>query len=77
VAVRGLADNQEQVLRAEALERRGLARLLQPSELTPGRLLEAVNELLQSPDHPRAALNLGGLPAVVDELEMLLSSSAA
>ncbi|MDF3043291.1 MAG: hypothetical protein K0Q71_5997 [Thermomicrobiales bacterium] len=64
--------NMEQLLRAEALAQRGLARLIRPDELTPERLLGAIDDLLAHPDLPRSALDLNGLPATASQLEALL-----
>ena len=64
--------NREQLLRAEALAQRGLARLIRPDELTPERLLGAIDDLLAQPDLPRSALDLNGLPASASELAALL-----
>jgi len=64
--------NREQLLRAEALAQRGLARLIRPDELTPERLLGAIDDLLAQPDLPRSALDLNGLPATASELAALL-----
>jgi predicted glycosyltransferase len=70
----GQVANPEQQLRAEALAQRGLARRIRPDELTPERLLGAIEELLAQPDPPRLVpgLDLGGLPATVRQLEVLL-----
>jgi predicted glycosyltransferase len=67
----------EQFLRAEALSRRGLVRMIDPAELTPRRLLREVNDLLDHPPLAEAGLMFDGLPAVAAELDALLSSSAA
>src|SRR5215211_6718151 len=76
---RTTANNPEQLPRAEALAQRGLARLIRPEELTPERLLGAIDELLADPDLPRPAsgldlndLDLNGLPATASELAALL-----
>ncbi len=64
----------EQLLRAEALAQRGLARLIRPDALTPERLLGAIEDLLAQPDLPPPAsgLDLNGLPGTVRQLEALL-----
>jgi predicted glycosyltransferase len=62
----------EQLIRARALAERGLVRMIHPDELTPARLLQEVNGLLNAPAPPPAAVSLDGLPAVADELAALL-----
>ena len=62
----------EQLMRAEALSRRGLVRLIHPSDLTPGRLLEEVNELLEHPGPLYDPPARDGLRRVENELEALL-----
>jgi predicted glycosyltransferase len=74
VTVDGKVANPNELLRAEALAQRGLARLIRPDALTPERLLGAIEELLAQPDLPRLVpgLDLNGLPATVRQLEALL-----
>jgi predicted glycosyltransferase len=62
----------EQVIRAEALSRCGLVRMINPSDLTPERLLAAVDELLGDPAALAPPFALEGLPAAAAELETLL-----
>jgi predicted glycosyltransferase len=62
----------EQLIRARALSRLGLLRMLEPSELEPGRLLEEMNELLES-GSPRASLPMDGLHTTADVVDELLA----
>ena len=50
-------------MRAQALAGRGLVQVIRESELTPDRLLQAVNRLLDAPAPAGQALGLDGLPA--------------
>ncbi len=63
----------EQLLRAEALGRRGLIRMIHPDELTPDRLVDEVNCLLDHPPMISVPLALDGLEAVAAELEPVLA----
>jgi predicted glycosyltransferase len=73
VEVKGFEANPEQRLRAEALSQRGLVRMIHPAELTPGRLLQEVNALLEpASTMRRSSVNLNGLPAVAAELGRIL-----
>ena len=58
----GVEENLEQLIRAEALSRRGLVRMLHPKEMTPGRLLAEVVELLGRPRQPMSGLDMEGVP---------------
>lgn len=62
----------EQAIRAEALSRRGLVRMIDPIELTPERLLEDVHELLCDPRALKPPFVLDGLPGAAAELKALL-----
>jgi predicted glycosyltransferase len=73
VEVDGRADHAEQRLRAEALSRRGLARMIHPVDLTPDRLIEAIEDLLDRPLGPAQPLDLDGLPNLTAELAALLA----
>lgn len=64
----------EQLIRAEALARRGLVRMIHPNELTPEHMLAEVNRLLAEPIMPAVPLALHGLPAVHAELVQLLQN---
>lgn len=63
----------EQLIRAQALERRGLARLLHPAELTPERLRAELCALLDSAPPPPCDFSLDGLDRFVAELEELVA----
>ena len=69
--------DREQLLRAQALAGRGLVQVIRESELTPDRLLQAVNRLLDAPAPAGQALGLDGLPAAAAELEGLLAGRRA
>jgi predicted glycosyltransferase len=75
IIVPRVAPSQEQLLRAQALSRHGLARMIHPSDLTPERLLAEITLLLEHPPHLRALLSLDGLPRVAAELHALLQQS--
>lgn len=64
----------EQLIRAEALERRGLVRMLHPDDLSPSRLLAAVTDLLDHPPVASGTVAMGGVPAVAAELSKLLGA---
>jgi predicted glycosyltransferase len=66
-------EDTEQLMRARALEQRGLVHVVREAELTPARLLESVNTLLETPLPAGKALGLDGLPVVAAALEGLLS----
>ncbi|MDQ3696215.1 MAG: hypothetical protein M3464_21755 [Chloroflexota bacterium] len=61
----------EQLIRAEALSRRGLIRMLHPDDLTPARLLEELDALLAAPA-ARRWLPMDGLTGVAREVGQLL-----
>lgn len=58
---------QEQLLRAAALERRGVVRMVAPDTLTPARLRDALAAALASPP-PAGRIDLGGLDRVAAAL---------
>jgi predicted glycosyltransferase len=59
----------EQLLRAAALERLGLVHVLDPQELSPGRLAAAMREALSDPrPAPAGSLPLDGADRVAEEL---------
>ena len=70
-------EDREQLMRAQALAGRGLVQVIRESELTPDRLLQAVNRLLDAPAPAGQALGLDGLPAAAAELEGLLAGRRA
>jgi predicted glycosyltransferase len=76
VVVPRVRPSKEQLIRAKALRRRGLVRMIHPADLTPGLLLETLDDLLQHPVRADADLNLNGLVTIAAELEQLLSGSA-
>jgi predicted glycosyltransferase len=63
-----VAPRKEQLLRAEALNQLGLVRMLHPADLTPGRLLADVEQLLTHRAPRAARLAMDGLPNVAAEL---------
>lgn len=71
-----VAPRREQLIRAEALARRGLVRVLHPDRLDADTLDEAILALLRAPARPRAPVSLEGLPALVDLLGELLPGAA-
>lgn len=58
----------EQTLRAEAMERLGLVRVVSPDSLTPQILASAIEESLARPRRPARRLDIGGVERVADEL---------
>jgi predicted glycosyltransferase len=76
ILVPRVSPRREQVIRAEALRRRGLVRMIQPAELTPERLLADVEELLDHPDAVQPPFELDGLPGAATELEELMHERA-
>jgi predicted glycosyltransferase len=62
----------EQLIRAEAMSRRGLVRVLHPTELTPDRLLREILELLERPPRRGAMPAMDGLAGAADALEAVL-----
>jgi len=75
VIVPRAAPRREQLIRAEALSRRGLVRMIHPDELTPPRLLRELEELLVRPA-AAAPVSLDALAATAAELDSLLAQSA-
>jgi predicted glycosyltransferase len=76
IVVPRIAPRREQLIRAEALSRRGLLRMIHPKRLTPERLLVEMDRLLEERE-PQATLALDGLPAAAAELDALLEPSPA
>jgi predicted glycosyltransferase len=66
----------EQLIRARALSKRGLLRMIHPSRLTPERLRDEIDGMLEAPQTARVRLPLDGLSAVTAELEALLRAPA-
>lgn len=65
----------EQLIRAAALQRRGLVDMLPPEAATPERLMAGVAALLSGPRRAPRPLALDGLERVADELVALLDGS--
>ena len=63
----------EQLIRAERLAARGLARMVLPDELTPERLVSEIETTLAAPP-PRVTLNLNGLALASHVLRELLEN---
>jgi predicted glycosyltransferase len=73
IVVPRVRPRQEQLLRAKALSQRRLLRMIHPAELSPGRLLDEVNALLDQGSVAEVARPaLDGLAAVATEFDALL-----
>ena len=66
----------EQLIRARAVTGRGAGRMIHPAELTPRRLLDDVNALLEQQPESATALPLDGLTRASEELETALVGRA-
>jgi predicted glycosyltransferase len=66
----------EQLIRAEALEQRGLVRMVHPAELTPERLGAELQRLLAAGPPPRSDFSVAGLDGFVAQLHDLGASEA-
>lgn len=77
IIVPRVTPRREQLLRAEALTRRGLVRMIHPSELSPGRLIDEITDMLERPAVAAVPVNMNGLFAVAAELDAILSSARA
>ncbi|MFQ5433376.1 MAG: glycosyltransferase family protein, partial [Anaerolineae bacterium] len=66
----------EQLIRAEGLARRGIARCIRPDKLTPQKLANEINAALAAP-MPDHALSLNGLVQVSATINQLLADVAA
>jgi predicted glycosyltransferase len=73
ILVPRVTPRREQVMRAEALSRRGLVRMIYPADLTPERMLEEIHDLLSDPHGVPPWFPLDGLPAAAAELDDLLN----
>lgn len=62
----------EQWIRAQALGRRKLVRPVDPQDLTPARLLAAIEAELHQPSRPHVPLNMEGLVGFAAEVQALL-----
>ena len=65
----------EQLIRAEALQRRGLVRMVHPAELTPDRLGAELRRLLAAGPPPMSDFSLDGLDGFVTQLRELAASA--
>jgi predicted glycosyltransferase len=65
-------ENREQILRAQLMSRLGLFRTIEPSDLSPGRLLACVLDSLDHPTGDRPPVDLNGLAAAAAQLEEVL-----
>ena len=69
---------QEQVLRAERFQSRGLLRMIRPEELTPEGLARAIDEELRMPARrPSLPLDFGGLDRAEAHLSSVASANGA
>jgi predicted glycosyltransferase len=73
VIVPRAAPRREQLIRAEALSKRGLVRMIHPDELTPARLSQELEGLLERPVAAAAPVRLDGAAATAAELDSLLA----
>jgi len=73
VIVPRAAPRREQLIRAEALSNRGLVRMIHPDELTPARLSQELEGLLERPVAAAAPVRLDGAAATAAELDSLLA----
>ncbi|MGH2968135.1 MAG: glycosyltransferase family protein [Solirubrobacteraceae bacterium] len=64
----------EQLIRAEALQRRGLLRMLEPDRLTAESLLVEIDGLLEGRTPNGARMPLDGIPAAAGAIDELLAS---
>ena len=65
----------EQLIRAQALERRGLVRVMHPAKLTPEGLGAELRELLAARSSPAPDFSLDGLDGFVAQLQELAASA--
>ena len=63
----------EQLLRAQALQGRGVARMIHPAELSADRLVDEVTSLLDHPPGPGAPVDMDGLSGVAAEVDAILA----
>src|SRR5213596_1642561 len=73
VIVPRVRPRKEQLLRAQALQRRGVARMIHPAELSADLLLNEVTSLLDHPPGPGARMDMNGLPGVAAEMDVILA----
>ena len=73
VIVPRTAPRREQLIRAEALSNRGLVRMIHPDELTPARLSQELEKLLERPVAAATQVRLDAAAATAAELDSLLA----
>ena len=73
VIVPRVRPRKEQLLRAQALQRRGVVRMIHPAELSADLLLNEVTSLLDAPPGPGARMDMNGLPGVAAEVDVILA----
>src|SRR5262249_16786777 len=73
VIVPRTAPRREQLIRAEALSNRGLVSMIHPDELTPARLSQDLERLLERPVAAAASGGLDAAAATGAELDSLLA----
>jgi predicted glycosyltransferase len=74
IVVPRIKPRREQLIRTQALSRRGLLRMLHPDEITAARLLHEIERLLEQPGRNGAQMPLDGLPATATAIDELLAS---
>jgi len=65
---------QEQLIRARRLAARGLFRMIEPAELSPGRLIAEIRAALAGPSTDRSPIDMEGLPRIRTRVARLLES---
>ena len=65
---------QEQLIRARRLAARGYFRMVEPSELTPERLIDEARAVLASPPSPASRIDMEGLMRVRSRVHRLLEA---
>jgi predicted glycosyltransferase len=76
IVVPRITPRREQLIRAEALSRRGLLRMLHPDLLTGERVLTEIDDLLEQPHENVAQMPLDGLPAAAAAIDELLAAES-
>jgi predicted glycosyltransferase len=77
IVVPRTAPRREQLIRAHALSRRGLLRMIHPDLLTPERLLDEIDRLSDPPALAVAGLPLDGLSGAAVAIDELLATEAS
>ena len=75
IIVPRISPRREQLIRAKALSRRGLLRMIHPAELTPERLRDEMEHLIELPDQLRRRRTPRGFAAAPADLDALLVES--